>query len=539
MDYKVKITVGRYRRTRDFRSDLATLRAFRGEHVGPALLESLEELGLLRPRIRLFWPDTVARRIWLETHNWANELHDPVEPDGPRMDAASDLWNALHNAGFKSPSDQGHPFDSPKPEWFEFLQASDQQSFVPHRKRRVRVSSETHPDLHDSDNIQDFYSSWQLLAAAEIAEIGIHIRVNMADEETATKVRDDIRNERWPGGRASEAFAPTRALRDFDKYKAVLDAIEWSREEERDRTFRMLQGLGGGRIVLNEEQIADRDEVRRTVAREACTRLDVSADGLIGCCRFLAGRWHEWHREGRPLVADAYKIFLAEAVRLLQIQFEMGFDAINEAVGFQGQGGSRTLEVIWPDWDAEQIDRLVRTLRAPDLSEHQLQAFGKFLRENFQDAIFHRLRSFEKHAFEYGHARISGMHSDLQGMAVAVEQVVRAMGGQGTQLSKMFRDLWDGTEVGRILKKQKTLLERGQPLGSLLAEINAIRELGGESEKAADLILATRVRGAVHHALEVENQLELEELLLRVLRAAALTHAQLYPVSALAADGAE
>ena len=109
------------------------------------------------------------------------------------------------------------------------------------------------------------------------------------------------------------------------------------------------------------------------------------------------------------------------------------------------------------------------------------------------------------------------MHSDLQGMAVAVEQVVRAMGGQGTQLSKMFRDLWDGTEVGRILKKEKTLLERGQPLGSLLAEINALRELGGESEKAADLILATRVRGAVHHALEVENQLELEELLLRVL----------------------
>jgi hypothetical protein len=154
----------------------------------------------------------------------------------------------------------------------------------------VQVSSETHPDLHTSDNVQDFYSSWKLLAAAEIADMGIHIRVNMADEETATKAGEDIRNERWPGGRATEAFAPITALRDFDKYEAVLDAIEWSREEERDRTFRMLQGLGGGRIVLNERQIADRDEIRRTVAREACTRFNVNAVGLIGCCKFLAER---------------------------------------------------------------------------------------------------------------------------------------------------------------------------------------------------------------------------------------------------------
>jgi len=51
------------------------------------------------------------------------------------------------------------------------------------------------------------------------------------------------------------------------------------------------------------------------------------------------------------------------------------------------------------------------------------------------------------------------MHCDPQGMAVVVEQVVRAMGRQGTQLSKIIRDLWDTTEVGRILT---TLLEHGQ-----------------------------------------------------------------------------
>ena len=124
--------------------------------------------------------------------------------------------------------------------------------------------------------------------------------------------------------------------------------IEWSREEERDRTFRLLQGVGGGRIVLNDEQIAAEDAIRRSVAREACERFNVGSDELLNCCKFLARQWHEWHLEGRPLIADTYKIFLAEVVRLLQVHFEMSFAEINESIGFPGSGMHRALEVIWP-----------------------------------------------------------------------------------------------------------------------------------------------------------------------------------------------
>ncbi|WP_100160913.1 hypothetical protein [Pseudooceanicola lipolyticus] len=80
------------------------------------------------------------------------------------------------------------------------------------------------------------------------------------------------------------------------------------------------------------------------------------------------------------------------------------------------------------------------------------------------------------------------------------------------------------------MRKKKTLLERGLPFEDLLEEIDALRGNGGEIEKAEDLILATRVRGSVHHAVQIENQLELEQLLVRILRAAALTHALLKPV---------
>ena len=288
-----------------FASDLGKLEAFRGEYAGPSLLESLEELGLLRPRMRLHWPVPVARRIWQETRRReVPELQDPVEPDSPRMDAAADLWNALQDAGMRSVRSDTHPFDAPKPEWLEFLRRPEQQTFVPHRERRVRVSSDAQPNPYESDNVQDFYSSWQLLTAIELADMGVHIRINMADEEIARRVREDIRSKQWPGGRATEAFAPARALRDFARYQAGLNAIEWAREEERDRTFRLLQGSGGGRIVLTDEQIAARDEIRLTVAGEALDRFAVGKDDLLSCYKFLAERWHEWAHEGRPIAAQ-------------------------------------------------------------------------------------------------------------------------------------------------------------------------------------------------------------------------------------------
>jgi hypothetical protein len=64
------------------------------------------------------------------------------------------------------------------------------------------------------------------------------------------------------------------------------------------------------------------------------------------------------------------------------------------------------------------------------------------------------------------------------------------------------------------------------------ASTRKVRGNGGEHEKAADLILAARVRSSVHHATRIENQLELEKLLVSVLRAAALIHALLKPVEA-------
>ena len=59
----------RFMRANDFVRELDSLRAFRGEYMGTGLLESLDAARLLHPRIRIRYPDAIARRFWLEKHD--------------------------------------------------------------------------------------------------------------------------------------------------------------------------------------------------------------------------------------------------------------------------------------------------------------------------------------------------------------------------------------------------------------------------------------------------------------------------------------
>ena len=195
------------------------------------LLESLECSGLLKPKIRLQWPEPVARRLWLNRHDDVKNLHDPIEPDGPR-------WSA--------------------------------------------------------------------------------------------------------------------ALR--------LSELE---------------------------------------------RYSVCKDELLEACKFLAKRWGVWDSEGREFASQAYRRYLAAAVRMLQTSRKMDLNDIATAVGYQSNHTTSTLRVIWPDWAEEQKERLIRTLRptadskdARTLSLDEIRAFADFVEKEYQDAIFLRLESFEAYAFE-------------------------------------------------------------------------------------------------------------------------------------------
>jgi hypothetical protein len=122
------------------------------------------------------------------------------------------------------------------------------------------------------------------------------------------------------------------------------------------------------------------------------------------------------------------------------------------------------------------------------------------------------------------------MASDLQGMAVAVEHAVRAMGGTGEQLFQMFRRLWAGTPVESLLKSNDQLARNAGLMGDwpgLKARIAALAATGDAGAVAADLVMAHRLRGAVHIPVPEEDQLELERIFVRLIAAAAMTHAHL------------
>lgn len=72
---------------REFTRELEVLRAYRGGYVGSNLLEALEKARLLIPRIRIRYPDPVARRFWAEAHDERmGQLKLTMEPNGPRWE---------------------------------------------------------------------------------------------------------------------------------------------------------------------------------------------------------------------------------------------------------------------------------------------------------------------------------------------------------------------------------------------------------------------------------------------------------------------
>ena len=525
----------RYMTAARFSRELNALRAYRRENVDDKLLETLEDARLVVPHTRIRYPDPVARRMWLEAHG-SHLLQEAAEPDGARWEAAVELSNALFR--WSRPTVYGrsaHPLDDLDPRFTQFVEQPSQAVFQPWLDMRVDVSNDVYPKLFDACNIETYYTTWQLLLAAEVAETGVHFRVNLTDEKVRRTVCEAIDAGKRPAGYLRLTGLSTNCVGGFTRREPALNSIVWFAEEASRALGEIAKGENG-RFWLNEEQGCRLLRAERKAAEMASERFRTTTDDVIKLCQFLAERWSDWSNDGRAPIADAYRDFLGHAVQLVRTLEEMSFADVRDRVGKKGGSVKPILDVIWPDWKEEEKDRARRTLTASmgtldggDLEQAHIDAFVEFIaQQEGLEAFFWRLRSFEDHAFRGNEFALEGMRSDLQGMAVTIEHLIRTLGGTKGQLYEMFKELWKDREVVVLLKRndvRQWAHSRPQEWPTLKKNIEKFRTRGRPHRIAAELVMTHQIRGAVHHILPEVGHFELEQLFVCLMRAAALTFA--------------
>lgn len=518
-----KLTLRRFLTAKAFVDDLRAMHAFSFDYTNEACIERLEKHGLLFPRIRLHFPEGVGRRMWLENCGDNKTVIGEIEPDGPRWNAAVNLANEIYRWQNRRVYEVGeHPFDNYVEGQSEFLYIPSASKFVPWTELRVDVSNNSEVPLYTTHNSESYYAPWQVLIAAEAADMGIFYGANLIDSETFDTAWSRANEGEAPGTAFGLRMQGVSAIRKINEDARILDAVVWNTEEARYAEWKYIPA-GAGRYRLSSQQTANFSADREHIASLAVEKFSVTQSDLVALSKFLIERWDTWFRIGRPLIADAYKIFAAATVRLLQLAFKVSLADLELSIGEE-------FREIWPDWAIVQKERLSRTLRAVlkdvAVDDHNIERFGIFLIDEGLESFFWRLQSFEDQVFRGNEFSFQGMRSELQGFAITIEQVARALGGTKDQLDKIFEELWKNPAVSAHLATHRWLVRQSVqkvPWDEFKRKMDIVKQRGPAGSVAADLLMARRIRGAVHYSLPIDDDFEIEQLFVGLIRAALYT----------------
>jgi hypothetical protein len=108
-----------------------------------------------------------------------------------------------------------NPLDDPAPRFSEFIQHPSTMPFERWQDMRVDVSNDVEKILFDGINVEAYYCTWRILLAAEVADAGVHIRINLADETMSQAAFEALRAGRLPED-SSHSFILNRSTRRVD-----------------------------------------------------------------------------------------------------------------------------------------------------------------------------------------------------------------------------------------------------------------------------------------------------------------------------------
>ena len=324
---------------------------------------------MLMPVRRIHLPPEILRGLFRSRHP-SQTVIDPVEPNGPRLDAANDLMNALNMNLWASAWAYGetiHVLDAMESAHVPFIQTDfPPGSFIPWEQRRVPLYETENGPIY-SNNESDtptFYHYWQIFWLAAILRSGLHTYFPLDDKELERELLDGtISNhalrERTHRTLNCEAYDELCTLRSFECHFEVVGYYK-------AYTHNAFQLHGRnhdehGRIPHRDWQQYLRRE--REIARDALAASGLSQSDIIAFIGQQCGWWKHARRAGPLAVAEEYKRNINISIGFLRDATGIDPRHIVEQVGRRTGHHRPTLEVIFPDWTEEQRDLTIRSLQ--------------------------------------------------------------------------------------------------------------------------------------------------------------------------------
>lgn len=354
----------RLRELRDYAVDLDLC----PQPPGDGLMEFLERHALLTPVCRIDMPPEIQRRFAQENHpGWS--VPQPVEPNGARLDSATDLMNKVNHNRWADAHFFGesvHVLDAPAPKHAPFIQTDfPRDSFTPWQDRRVHIYDTDSGPLY-SNTEQDtpaFYHYWQIFWLAAILRSGIHVYYPLDDRELERQLRlgelstEEVRART----RQSLNFEAYRELRELREYRAHFEAVGYFAAYTHSAFQPYARNHDEhGRIPKQDWQRYLRRE--RAIARETLSASGLDEAGMIAFIGQQCEWWDNAGRVGPAAVAEEYKRNINSSIGFLRAATGIDAQAIVDAVGRRTGHVKPTLEVILPDWSEEQRDLTIRSL---------------------------------------------------------------------------------------------------------------------------------------------------------------------------------
>ena len=332
------------------------------------MLQFFEKHDLLTPVCRIRMPPEIVRRLHQLRHH-DDDLIDPVEPDGPRLDATVELLNAINMNRWNQARTHGestHVLDALISTHVPFVQTEfSAASFEPWDSHRVKLYDRPQGALYSSNRVHapGFYHYWQVFWLAALLRSGLHVYYPLGDRHLETGIlRGDFPTDAFRESSYLslnfEAFRELKALRQYERHFEAVGYFE-AYSHNALQLFARHRDTHGRLPQRYWHQYVRRE---REIARKTLCEYRFNDADLIAFISQQCEWWDNADRIGPTKVAQEYQRNIASSIELLRGATGTDGKTVVTRVGRRTIHFKPTLKVIFPDWEDEQRDLTIRSL---------------------------------------------------------------------------------------------------------------------------------------------------------------------------------